>query len=170
MATGRDIITGAYRKLGLLPLGANLDPDRAVAGLAAYNDMLNAWAADGIVPEAPYPPAAADPVGGDFINGGVGGVAYPPYGPGDASTPSPASALSLTFDDPFPFPAQFEEGAKAMLAVELASQSGIEPLPSIEKRARKAHEALLAYFVIAPRAGQDKAVTWMPSLRRNSSR
>ena len=50
MTTALDIIAGAYQRLGLLPLGADLDPDRAAAGLAAYNDMLNAWAADGIFP------------------------------------------------------------------------------------------------------------------------
>ena len=50
MTTALDIIAGAYQRLGLLPLGADLDPGRAAAGLAAYNDMLNAWAADGIFP------------------------------------------------------------------------------------------------------------------------
>ena len=56
MTITRDIVAGAYRRLGLLPLGADLDPDRAAAGLAAYNDMLNAWAADGIFPGGPNPP------------------------------------------------------------------------------------------------------------------
>ena len=73
MTTALDIIAGAYQRLGLLPLGADLDPDRAAAGLAAYNDMLNAWAADGIFPGGP--PSARlyrSPAG------------YPPYGPSDA--------------------------------------------------------------------------------------
>lgn len=52
MTTALDIIAGAYQRLGLVPLGADLDPDRAAAGLAAYNDMLNAWAADEIFPAA----------------------------------------------------------------------------------------------------------------------
>jgi hypothetical protein len=171
MTTTRDVVAGAYQRLGLLPLGADLDPDRAAAGLAAYNDMLNAWAADGIFPGGPNPPAReidGISASGDIVNAnaaaGAGG--YPPYGPSDASTPPADAALSLGFDDPFPFAAQFVEGAKAMLAVELAPQSGIEPLPSIQKRAQKAHQALLAYYVIAPRAGQDAALTWMPSLRR----
>ncbi len=55
MTIARDIITGAYQRLGLLPLGANLDPDRAAAGLATYNDMLNAWGANGIFPGGPHP-------------------------------------------------------------------------------------------------------------------
>jgi hypothetical protein len=135
MTTALDIIAGAYQRLGLLPLGADLDPDRAAAGLAAYNDMLNAWAADGIFP-------------------------------GEPSAPSSGSALSYSLDDAFPLAPQFVEGAKALLAVELAPQSGIEPQPSLQERAQKSLRALLAYYVIAPDAGQDTGLTWMPSLRR----
>ena len=72
MTTARDIISGAYYRLGLLPLGADLDPERARAGLSAYNDMLDAWAADGIFPGGPTPPAAeTDGIffTGDFIDG-----------------------------------------------------------------------------------------------------
>jgi hypothetical protein len=171
MTTTRDIVAGAYQRLGLLPLGADLDPDRAAAGLAAYNDMLDAWAADGVFPGGPNPPIQQ--TGGvSFIGDCISGTnpasagGYPPYGSSDTSTPPPDAALSLELDDPFPFPAQFVEGAKAMLAVELAPQSGIEPQPSISRRAEKAHQALLAYYVVAPRAGQDTGLTWMPSLRR----
>lgn len=175
MTTARDIIAGAYQRLGLLPLGADLDPGRAVAGLVTYNDMLNAWSADGVSPGGPYPPLQqidgfyAD---GDFIDGSVavGAGGYPPYGPGDASTPPAGSAFNFGLDDDFPFLPQFVEGAKALLAVELAAQSGIEPLASLQKRAEKAQEALLAYYVVAPNAGQDNGVTWMPSLRRYAFR
>ena len=135
MTTASDIIAGAYQRLGLLPLGADLDPDRAASGLAAYNDMLNAWAADGIFPGAP-------------------------------SAPSSGTALSYSLDEAFPLAPQFVEGAKALLAVELAPQSGIEPQPSLQERARKSRAALLAYYVITPNAGQDTGLTWMPSLRR----
>jgi hypothetical protein len=169
MTTARDIIAGAYQRLGLLPLGSDLDPDRTAAGLAAYNGMLNAWAADGIFPGGPNAPSLGlDDHKGDLINGAVTGSpgAYPPYGPSDTSTPPAPAALSFGLDDAFPFLAQFDEGAKAILAVELASASGIEPLPSTQKRAEKAYAALLAYYVVAPRAGQDIGLTWMPSLRR----
>ena len=135
MTTAGDIIAGAYQRLGLLPLGADLDPDRAAAGLAAYNDMLNARAADGIFPSG-------------------------------SSTPSSGIALSYSLDDAFPLAPQFVEGAKALLAVELAPQSGIEPQPSLQERAQKSRAALLAYYVIAPNAGQDTGLAWMPSLRR----
>ena len=171
MTTARDIVAGAYKRLGLLPLGADLDPDRAASGLTAYNDMLNAWAADGIFPGGPNAPGrnASDVYStSGFIDGAVteDAGAYPPYGPSDAAAPSSPAALSYTLDDEFPLLSQFVEGAKAMLAVELASASGIEALPSTQKRAVKAYAAMLAYYVAAPRAGQDNGLTWMPSLRR----
>ena len=171
MATARDIIAGAYRRLGLLPLGATLDPGRAEAGLAAYNDMLNAWAADGIFPGGPNPPSMdLDDFNftSDFIDDVVSDTAgaYPPYGPSDTSTPRAPAAMSFGLDETFPLLPQFVEGAKAILAVELASASGIEASASTQKRADKAYTALLAYYVVAPRAGQDIGLTWMPSLRR----
>lgn len=171
MTTSRDVISGAYQRLGLLALGADLDPDRATAGLSMYNDMLNAWAADGIFPGGPNPPIQQVDglfVNGDLVDGGIAASAggYPPYGPSGASTPANAAALSLGLADAFPFAPQFVEGAKAILAAEIASASGIEALPSTQKRAKKAYEALLAYYVAAPEAGQDTALTWMPSLRR----
>ncbi|MBJ7533099.1 hypothetical protein JDN40_03095 [Rhodomicrobium vannielii ATCC 17100] len=129
MTTARDVITGAYRRLGLLPLGANLDPARAIAGLQAYGGMLSAWAADGII---------------------AGSV-----------TPETAD-----LDDDFPLPPRFVEGAKALLAVELASESGIEAQTSIQSRAKKAYAAMLAAFVCAPSAAQDRALTALPSQRR----
>ncbi len=171
MVTARDIIAGAYRRLGLLPLGADLDPGRAEAGLYAYNDMLNAWASDGIFPGGPNPPSQNLNdlfFTSDFIDDVVSdtGTAYPPYGPSDAAMPPAPPALAFGLDDAFPLLPQFVEGAKAILAVELASASGIEAMASTQKRAEKAHAALLAYYVIAPRAGQDIGLTWMPSLRR----
>jgi hypothetical protein len=170
MTTARDVISGAYQRLGLLPLGADLDPDRAAAGLAMYNDMLNAWAMDGIFPGGPNPPIQT--AGGLFTDAFIDGVTadmagtFPPFGPGDTSTPPVPAAFSFGLDDAFPLLPQFAEGAKAILAAELASASGIEAQPSTQKRAQKAYAALLAYFVIAPRAGQDTGLTWMPSLRR----
>ena len=171
MATARDIIAGAYRRLGLLPLGADLDPVRAADGLAAYNDMLNAWAADGIFPGGPNPPAQEN--GGiyysdGFLNGDLTDASgsYPPYGPNDAATPPTTEPLVFGLNDPFPLLAQFVQGAKAMLAAELASASGIEPPASVQKRANEGYKALLAFYVIAPQAAQDTGLTWMPSLRR----
>jgi hypothetical protein len=171
MTTARDIVAGAYRRLGLLPLGSDLDPGRAAAGLAMYNDMLNAWAADGIFPGGPNPPVQeTDGIyfSDDFLNGSItdSSGAYPPYGPSDTATPPNPLPLSYGLNDPFPLLSQFVEGAKAILAVELASASGIEAQASTQKRAQKAYAALLAYYVVAPQASQDTGLTWMPSLRR----
>jgi hypothetical protein len=171
MTTARDIVAGAYYRLGLLPLGADLDPGRAAAGLAAYNDMLNAWAADGIFPGGPTAPAVETDgvfVSSDFLDGDImdasGG--FPPYGPSDASSAPNPVALNLGLNDAFPFPVTFVEGAKALLAVELASASGMEPLPSTQKRAQTAYTAMLAYYVVSPQAGTDTGLAWSPSLRR----
>ncbi len=142
MTVARDIITGAYRRLGLLPLGADLDPERTAAGLSAYNDMLNAWAADGIFPGGPYPPiqqADGFNASGDFIDGSIAltGGAYPPFGPSDTSTPPSGSELSYGLDDAFPFLPQFIAGAKAMLAVELARRAESNRSPRSRNAPRK---------------------------------
>ncbi len=100
------------------------------------------------------------------MSGDLGDGGFPPYGPSDASTPPNPAPLSPSLNASFPFPASFVEGAKALLAVELASASGMEPLPSTQKRARTAYAAMLAYYVVSPRAGQDTGLAWMPSLRR----
>jgi hypothetical protein len=171
MTTARDIIAGAYRLLGLLPLGSDLDPDRAAAGLAMYNDMLNAWACDGIFPGGPNPPIQDTDgalFGDGFTDGDTGGNAggYPPYGPSDTQVPPMPEPLCYGLNDAFPLLAQFVEGAKAILAADLAPAAGIEPQPSLQKRTQRAYAALLAYYVIAPSAGQDIGLTWMPSLRQ----
>jgi hypothetical protein len=133
--------------------------------------MLNAWAADGIFPGGPNPPllnAGGVLLSGDFLDGAAADLAgtFPPFGPGDTSTPPAPAALAFSLDDAFPLLPQFGEGAKAILAVELASASGIEAQASTQRRAQKAYAALLAFYVIAPRASQDLGLTWMPSLRR----
>jgi hypothetical protein len=74
--------------------------------------------------------------------------------------------LSYQLTDPFPFASQFVEGAKDILASILAAESGLEPLPSVQQRARDAKRALLAFYVIAPNAGQDPGAVWDPSERR----
>src|SRR5215472_13889308 len=100
MTTARDIISGAYQRLGLLPLGADLDPGRAAAGIAMYNDMLNAWAADGIFPGGPNPPPRNTDglsFNGDFLDGTLAdrSCAFPPFGPGDVSAPPAPAELAF---------------------------------------------------------------------------
>jgi len=171
MTSSRDIIRGAYQRLGLIPLGADLDPDRAADGLWVYNDMINGWQADGIFPGGPSRPIQYEDglfVSGDFINGEISSLpgSYPPFGPSDCSTPPDPAQMVFGLNDDFPFLAQFVEGAKSLLAVELANASGIEAMPSTQKRAQQERKAMLAYYVIAPQASHDSGLTWMPSLRR----
>jgi hypothetical protein len=133
--------------------------------------MLNAWAADGIFPGGPAEPSVETDgvfVSSDFGDGDIAELSgsFPPYGPNDASSAPNPSTLDEDLSDTFPFPVTFAEGAKALLAVELASASGLEPLPSTQKRAQTAYMAMLAYYVVSPRAGQDLGLAWAPSLRR----
>ena len=171
MTTARDIVSGAYCRLGLLPLGADLDPERARAGLSAYNDMLNAWAADGIFPGGPNSASRGD--GWHLLHRRFSrrrdrrlGRRFSALRPKRRRHAANTAPLSLGLNDSVPIPRSFVEGAKALLAIELASASGMEALPSTQKRAQRAYTAMLAYCVVSPRAGQDIGLTWMPSLRR----
>jgi hypothetical protein len=172
MTTARDIIRGAYQRLGLIALGADLDPDRAADGLIVYNGMLDAWQCDGIFPGGPAGPIRFTDglyVSGDFVNGEISSLpgSYPPYGPSDASSPPDNPSIGpFTLNSAWPFPEQFKHGATALLACELANAAGIEASKTTQYVARKGYQALLAYFVIAPNANVDPALTWLPSLRR----
>jgi hypothetical protein len=128
-ATVRDVVQGAYARLALLPLGQNLDPDRAAAGLAALNDLVTSWQAHG-------------------VETGI--------------------AAGLDLNDMFPLGAQHIQGVKAMLAVQLASQSGMEPPGQVQVDARKAWAALLSRYVTPPDAASDAGLTRMPSQRYRS--
>ena len=170
--TVRDIVRGAYQRLGLIALGSDLDPDRAADGLIVFNGMVNAWQADGVFPGGPQGPIEYTDglfVSGDFINGEISSLpgSYPPYGPSDCSSPPDNAELGpFALNNVWPFPAQFAEGAKCLLACELANAAGMEAMPTTQKRAQLAWRAMLAYFVIAPNASQDAGMTWLPSLRR----
>lgn len=48
MATVRDIVERAYRKLGVVSLDEPMDADQADAGLKSFNEMLHGWALFGI--------------------------------------------------------------------------------------------------------------------------
>ena len=48
MTTVRDIVERAHRKIGVAPLDEPLTAEMADNGLDAFNEMLSAWALDGI--------------------------------------------------------------------------------------------------------------------------
>lgn len=56
MTTVRDIVERAHRKIGVVAQDEAMTADQAQAGLDTYNDMLHAWALDGIT----LSPAFAD--------------------------------------------------------------------------------------------------------------
>jgi hypothetical protein len=127
MTTVRDVVQGAYARLALLPLGQNLDPDRAAQGLEAFNDMLASWAAHGL------------------------DIGF---------------TLSKGLSDDFPLDARHVQAVKALLAVQLAANSGIEALPAVQNEARRGWNAILAQYVQAATADQDQALAFLPSQRR----
>jgi hypothetical protein len=159
MSTVQDLITVAYRRLGLIPPGDTLDVDRALAGLELFNDMIASWQSEGSTIAAP----AALAVGSfdtAFINDGIGTQTVPETGVAmDLAAP-----YALT--DPFPMDPMFFRGVAAMLAVDLAPENGIEATATLQKQAEKAWHAILAYYIQAPDAQTDPALAWAPSLRR----
>ena len=48
MATVRDIVTRAYRKIGVVASDEPMTPDQASAGLDAFNDMVHGWDVFGV--------------------------------------------------------------------------------------------------------------------------
>jgi hypothetical protein len=158
MATVRDVISGAYSRLSLLPVGTTLDPDRAAEGLTVFIDMVNELALDGIFPGGPIAPNAqyADTLPNNFI----------PHGPDNTTSPLPDAPISYALSDPFPFPSLFINGFKSMLAEDIADNAGVEAGKGTLKKSAKCKSAMLAYYISAPMADFDKAITRMPSLRR----
>src|SRR5271165_3236850 len=157
MTTVRDVITGAFGRLGLLPVNTTLDPDRAALGLTIFTDLVNELQAEGVAVSGPIAPNAqyAAPAQNNFI----------PGGPFNSTTPFPDNPQTFTLASPFPFPSWAVNGFKNMLAVQLADDTGVEADPRLEKRAAKAHAAMLAYFLEAPLSQFDYAITKTPSHR-----
>lgn len=48
MATVRDIVEAAHRKIGVVSRDEPMDADSAAAGLFAFNAMVHGWKADGV--------------------------------------------------------------------------------------------------------------------------
>lgn len=58
MATVRDIVERAYRHLGVVAHDETMTADQGLAGLGAFNDMLHAWALDGVTLSPAFTDAA----------------------------------------------------------------------------------------------------------------
>jgi hypothetical protein len=159
MAFVRDVVTGAYNRLALLSVGSDLDPDRAAEGLTVFNDMVAGLVSDGILPST-LPSAPKASWKKPAVN------TFPPYGPQNQQTPSNISDYSYQLSDTFPYDPRFVHGFKAILAVELANNNGITANPSTQQAARRAHNQMLAFYVVAPVADTDTGLRTFPSLRR----
>lgn len=48
MATVRDVVTWALRKLTVIPVGVEPSSDELADGVASFNDMIAEWASDGL--------------------------------------------------------------------------------------------------------------------------
>lgn len=60
MTTVRGIIERAYRKTGIVAVDEPMDADQAAAGLSAFNEMVSAWALDGITLSPAFTDALLD--------------------------------------------------------------------------------------------------------------
>ena len=58
MATVQDIVTRAYRKIGVSAVDEELTADMAQEGLDAFNDMVMAWELQGVIPDRSFTEAA----------------------------------------------------------------------------------------------------------------
>jgi hypothetical protein len=54
MATVQDIVTRAYRKIGIVAIDEDLNADMAQEGLDAFNEMVMAWELQGVVPDKSF--------------------------------------------------------------------------------------------------------------------
>jgi hypothetical protein len=145
-ATVRDIVTAAYRRLGLVTPGEDLDADRALAGLELFNDLIASLQAEGSTAAAPAN------LGSDTIaEAGVAQDLTPPY----------------ALNDAFPMDASLARGIKALLATAIAPEAGMEAPATVQREAERGRKAILAAYIAAPAAQQDAALTWAPSLRRH---
>jgi hypothetical protein len=150
-----DIVVGAYRRLGLLPLGMTLTTDRANEGITAFNDVLYA-----LQSEATTEPTPLALSGGDVINGAYSSA---------ASTPNLGILYDLTMpyvsSSVFPLDAQYSSGMKALTAMELADLNGMQVPKHVQQAAGKCRRMLLGDYIRPILAQQDPIFPLMPSMR-----
>jgi hypothetical protein len=178
MATAEDIVQRAVRRLGLV------DPTESVSGadldhgLAALNEMISSWAADGLATADQTLPAtvtsgSAEIAGleststlavGMYVTGtGIPTATLIKSIDGEttltltkAATASGETTLTFTA---LPFDARHEAGVVAMLAVRLAEDYGKTPAAVLVRDAERGEERLRAAFMTILPASFDTALT-----------
>ncbi len=182
MATAEQIVTRALKRISNVAPGESPPPADLQDGLAALNEMISSWAADGLATADQTLQASV--VSGDpalrelestsklaigmFVNGiGI---------PSGAAIKSIDSSSQVTMTQPatstgsfslsitaLPFDASHEAGVVAMLAVRLSEDYGKTPGPVLLRDADRGEERLRAAFTYVPRASFDTALTRTPS-------
>lgn len=138
MVTVADIIAQAYRKIGVVGHGQDATGEQALAGLDAYNNMVQAWRLDGI----------------DLQNAAL-----------DWDSTSRTSTLTDAPDslatDTFPLPASFREGTIYCLASSLSPEYSLPPQFDVNSFKSMMRAAL----VVIPTSDIDPAMTYLNSRR-----
>lgn len=182
MASAEQIVTRAFRRLGTFEANSSVSAEDLQHGLAALNEMISSWAADGLTTADQS--LVASVVSGSAelrelettANLAVGMFVAGPGIPSGAMIESIDSATQVTMTQnatltgmptlsftPLPFDARHEEGVVAMLAVRLAEDYGQTPGPVLVRDADRGMERLRAAFMHVPRATFDFALTRTPS-------
>lgn len=185
MASAQEIVDRAFRRLAIIGTGESVAPADLQTGLAALNEMISSWAADGlatadqtltgrvtsgdtVVQEIDVSKLAL----GMFVTGtGIpSGAVITAIGTPDHITLSIAATadgaeVSLTFTA-LPFDASLEAGVVALLAVRLAEDYGKTPGPILARDADRGEKQLQAAFLSVPRSTFDLGLTRTPSQRR----
>lgn len=184
MASAEQIVGRAFKRLGLIEANESVSGADLADGLAALNEMISSWAADGlatadqtetgrvtdgdtVVREIDVSKLAI----GMFVSGtGIpAGTVIDQIGTpnsiilSQAATASGAE-VSLTFTA-LPFDASLERATVALLAVRVAEDYGKTPGPVLLADADRGEKQLQAAFLNVPRAQFDIALTRTPSQR-----
>jgi hypothetical protein len=182
MATAQEIVTRAFKRLSLIEANESVSGADLADGLAALNEMISSWAADGLATGDQALTGAI--VSGDATVSELETTADLAIGMFVSGTGIPASTLIKSIDGPtkvtlnqnatstgsfsltftaLPFDASLEAGVVALLAVRLAEDYGKTPGPILMRDADRGEKQLQAAFLHVPKARFDTALTRTPS-------
>lgn len=182
MATADEIVTRALRRIGIVSVGASPSQEDLSDGLAALNELISSWAADGLATADQSLEASV--VSGDAALRELESTSKLAVGMFVIGTGMPSSVQIKSIDSPtqvtltadatstgsytlnftaLPFDASLEGGVVAMLAVRLAEDYGKTPGPVLLRDADRGERQLEAAFMHVPRAVFDPGLTRTPS-------
>lgn len=180
--TANEAVTRALKRLGKYDANASPAAVDLQDGLAALNEMISSWAADGLATadqaldatvtsgsaEITDLESTSDLAVGMFVTGSgissetqIKSIDSPTQVTLTAEATS-TGTYTLNFTA-LPFDASLEGGVVAMLAVRLAEDYGITPGPVLLRDADRGEARLAAAFLHVPKASFDAALTRTPS-------